>query len=112
MGKYKNRSALSTASVAVDDGNRFVIDIDNAEFFFGGERNNEITVSGTNDAFPSVGFVKAYFNYNKKDEKEVLAQGNKVYGERKSYFLDKNGVENPLNPPAWYSDKKWRVYYN
>ena len=36
MGKYKNRSALSTASVAVDDGNRFVIDIDNAEFFFGG----------------------------------------------------------------------------
>lgn len=68
--------------------------------------------SWTNDAFPSVGFVKAYFNYNKKDEKEVLAQGNKVYGERKSYFLDKNGVENPLNPPAWYSDKKWRVYYN
>ena len=61
--------------------------------------------SWTNDAFPSVGFVKAYFNYNKKDEKEVLAQGNKVYGERKSYFLDKNGVENPLNPPAWYSDK-------
>lgn len=44
MGKYKNRSALSTASVAVDDGNRFVIDIDNAEFFFWGERNNEITV--------------------------------------------------------------------
>lgn len=44
MGKYKNRSALSTASVAVDDGNRFVIDIDNAEFFLGGERNNEITV--------------------------------------------------------------------
>lgn len=43
MGKYKNRSALSTASVAVDDGNRFVIDIDNAEFFWG-ERNNEITV--------------------------------------------------------------------
>lgn len=44
MRKYKNRSALSTASVAVDDGNRFVIDIDNAEFFLRGERNNEITV--------------------------------------------------------------------
>ena len=67
--------------------------------------------SWTNDAFPSVGFVKAYFNYNKKDEKEVLAQGNKVYGERKSYFLDKNGVENPLNPSAWYSDKKWNSKY-
>ena len=35
----------------------------------------------------------------------MLAQGNKVYGERKSYFLDKNGVENPPNPPAWYSDE-------
>lgn len=84
MGKYKNRSALSTASVAVDDDNRFVIDIDNAEFFFWGVNGiMRLLFSGTNDAFPSVGLVKAYFNYNKKDEKEVLAQGNKVYGERK-----------------------------
>ena len=43
MGKYKKRSALSTASVVVDDGNRFVIEISNAELG-GGERNNEITV--------------------------------------------------------------------
>ena len=92
--------------MAVDDDNRFVIDIDNAEFFLGGVNGiMRLLFSWTNDAFPSVGFVKAYFNYNKKDEKEVLAQGNKVYGERKSYFLDKNGVENPLKPPAWYSDK-------
>lgn len=34
-----------------------------------------------------------------------MAQGNKIYGERKSYFLDKNGVENPLNPSAWYSNE-------
>ncbi len=61
MGKYKNRSALSTASVAVDDGNRFVIDIDNAEFFFWGGVNGimRLLFSWTNDAFPSVGFVKA-----------------------------------------------------
>ena len=32
MEKYKKRSALSTASVVVDDGNRFVIEISNAEF--------------------------------------------------------------------------------
>lgn len=61
--------------------------------------------SGANDAFPSVGLVKAYFNYEEKDEKDALAQGNKIYGERKSYFLDKNGVENPLNPSAWYSNE-------
>ena len=35
----------------------------------------------------------------------MLSQGNKLYGERKSYFLDKNGIENPLNPSAWYSDE-------
>ena len=34
-----------------------------------------------------------------------MAQGNKIYGERKSYFLDKNGVENPLNPSDWYSNE-------
>ena len=59
MGKYKNRSALSTASVAVDDGNRFVIDIDNAEFFWGVNGIMRLLFSWTNDAFPSVGFVKA-----------------------------------------------------
>ena len=100
----KNRSALSTASVVVDDGNRFVIEISNAEFF-GVNGIMRLLFSGTNDAFPSVGLVKAYFNYDEKDEKEVLAHGNKIYGERKSYFLDKDGIENPLNPSAWYSNE-------
>ena len=34
-----------------------------------------------------------------------MTNGEKIYGERKSYFLDKNGIENPLNPPAWYSEE-------
>lgn len=100
----KNRSALSTASVVVDDGNRFVIEISNAEFL-GVNGIMRLLFSGTNDAFPSVGLVKAYFSYDEKDEKEVLAHGNKIYGERKSYFLDKDGIENPLNPSAWYSNE-------
>ena len=100
----KDRSALSTASVVVDDDNRFVIEISNAEFL-GVNGIMKLLFSGSNDAFPSVGLVKAYFNYDEKDEKEVLAQGNKIYGERKSYFLDKNGFKNPLNPPAWYGDE-------
>ena len=100
----KNRSALSTASVVVDDGNRFVIEISNAEFL-GVNGIMRLLFSGTNDAFPPVGLVKAYFSYDEKDEKEVLAHGNKIYGERKSYFLDKDGIENPLNPSAWYSNE-------
>ncbi len=100
----KDRSALSTASVVVDDGNRFAIEISNAEFL-GVSGKMVLQFSVSNDAFPNVGLVKAYFSYDEKDEKEVLAQGNKIYGERKSYFLDKNGIENPLNPSAWYSDE-------
>lgn len=100
----KDRSALSAASVVVDDGNRFAVEISNAEFL-GVNGKMGLLFSGSNDAFPSVGLVKAYFTYDEKDEKEILTQGNKIYGERKSYFLDKNGIENPLNPPAWYSDE-------
>ena len=100
----KNRSALSAASVVVDDGNSFAVEISNAEFL-GVNGKMGLLFSGSNDAFPSVGLVKAYFTYDEKDEKEILTQGNKIYGERKSYFLDKNGIENPLNPPAWYSDE-------
>ena len=47
--------------------------------------------------------VKAYFSYDEKDENEILTRGNALYGERQTYFLDKNGIENPLNPSAWYS---------
>ena len=61
--------------------------------------------SGSTASFLAVGFLEAHFNYDEKDEKEMLSQGNKLYGERKSYFLDKNGIENPLNPSAWYSDE-------
>ena len=100
----KDRSALSTANVVVDDGNRFVIEISNAEFL-GVNGIMRLLFSVSNDAFPNVGLVKAYFSYDEKDEKEILTQGNKIYGERKSFFPDKNGIENPLNPPAWYSDE-------
>ena len=100
----KNRSALSTASVVSDDDNKFAIEINNTAFL-GANGKMVLQFSPSSNAFPSVGLVKAYFSYDETDEKEILTQGNKLYGERKSYFLNKNGIENPLDPSAWYSEE-------
>ncbi len=98
----KERGIFSQANVVADDENRFAVKLSNAEFL-GVKGDMVLQFSVSDKAFPFSGFVTAYFAYNEEDEKELLSNGEKIYGERKKYFLDKNGLENPLNPAAWYS---------
>ena len=100
----KMQDIFSQANIVVNDGNRFAVELENVEFL-GVTGKMLLVFSGSTASFLAVGFLEAHFNYDEKDEKEMLSQGNKLYGERKSYFLDKNGIENPLNPSAWYSDE-------
>lgn len=61
--------------------------------------------SNSESSFPATGFVQAYFKYDEAVEKEIIENGEKIYGERKGFFLDEKGIENPLNPPAWYCEE-------
>lgn len=85
-----------------DDGNRFAVELDNVEFL-GASGKMILQFSVSDDSFPIIGLVRAYFSYKEENEKEVIAQGNKMYGERKNYYLDEKGIQNPLSPSAWYS---------
>ena len=100
----KDKELLKEAKVIADDGNRFAVEIEEAEFL-GAKGKMMLQFSVSENSFPSIGFVRACFGYDDKDEKALLEQGKKLYGEREKYFLDENGLENPLNPPAWYSDE-------
>ena len=69
-----------------------------------------LTVAGTSKEngtvkiiFQVVGGTTKLLSYKEENEKEVIAQGNKMYGERKNYYLDEKGIQNPLSPSAWYS---------
>ena len=100
----KDKELLKEAKVIANDGNNFAVKIEEAEFLkVKGEMVLHFSVS--ENSFPNLGLIKVYFGYDDKDEKVLLEQGKKLYGKRKEFFLDKNGIENPLNPSAWYSEE-------
>ena len=100
----KDYPQLASGQVIVDDGNRFAVEIENTEFL-GVTGKTVLLFAASETAFPSSGLIKAFFAYDDADEEKLIAEGEKAYGERKDFFLDKDGIENPLNPPAWYSEE-------
>lgn len=100
----KNNPQLKDVKIVVDDGNRFAVEKKDAEFL--GIKGTMVLLFSPNEkSFPNVGFIKAMFSYDEEDEKNLIKAGEKTFGERKNFFLDENGVENPLNPAAWYCEE-------
>ena len=101
--KVSETAGLS--GTAEERGRGQIAELDNTEFLgVEGTTILEFDVTGISDDETPV-LVNAYFRYNDEDEERLIAEGEKIYGERKDFFLDENGVENPLNPPAWYSEE-------
>lgn len=98
------KDELTGYKIIKEDSNRTIIEIDNYEYL---EINGELMMefSSEEENFPAIGFIQAYFVYNAEDEESLIKNGEKMYGQRKDYFLDKNGIENPLNPSAWYCNE-------
>ena len=90
----KDTSILTSAQTIIDDGNRFAVEIAETEFL-GLKGRMVLEFSESENAFPASGLTNIYFAYEEQQEQSLLEQGEKIYGERKNYFLDKNGVENP-----------------
>ncbi len=102
--ELKDTESMSDAVVVREDDTSFAVRLNSTEFL-GVKGNMVLMFSPSADSYPAKGLVSAYFSYDKNDKEIILANGEKIYGERKSYFLDKNGIQNPLNPPAWYSEE-------
>ena len=100
----KDSSELSGYKIVKDDGNRFIIELSNYEYL-GQTGKLTMLFSNSESSFPATGFIQAYFEYDDAVEKEIIEDGEKIYGERKGFFLDEKGIENPLNPPAWYCEE-------
>lgn len=100
----QKNSDLPEGEVVTDDGNRFVVQIEGAEFL-GVKGTAVMLFSQPESSYPKTGFTQVSFTYDDKDEEKLISEGEKIYGERKNYFLDKDGIENPLNLPSWYSEE-------
>lgn len=52
------------------------------------------------------GLYNVIFAYDDVDEEKLIAEMEKIYGERKSSYSDKNGVENPIGSSGgWVSEE-------
>lgn len=100
----KDKPELSGYVVVADDGNRFAVET--ADFEFLGQKGNlRLLFSVSEEGYPESGFVEAYFGYDTAAKDAIIKAGEKIYGKRQSFFSDENGVENPLDLPAWYSEE-------
>lgn len=94
---------LSDCKIITDDGNRVVVEIDDYEYL-NQKGKLRMLFADSEASFPSTGFIQAYFGYDEAVEKAIVEEGERIYGERKDFFSDEQGVENPLSPSAWYSE--------
>lgn len=86
-----------------ESGNRKIVKSENGEFQ--GVPTGDIgLVFDTNGIGDTAGLVTVMVQYEDKYEKNLLTGLEKLYGERKNTYTDKNGVENPINPAGWVSD--------
>ena len=51
----------------------------------------------------TTGLYNVFLQFDEENKKILLEELTKIYGEAKTTYLDKNGVENPLNPAGWVS---------
>ncbi len=58
----------------------------------------------TNGVGNTAGLVNVIVQFEEENEKTLLARLEELYGERKNTYIDKNGVENPINPAGWVSN--------
>ncbi len=100
----KENPLLASAKEIKDDGNIFSVEIEDTEFL-GINGKTVLMFSVSENSFPLLGLQKAYFLYDNGSEGKLISKGEEIYGERKMFYLDKNGVENPLNVPSWFSEE-------
>ena len=58
-----------------------------------------------NEDSTTYGLYQIVLKYQDEDEQTLITSMERVYGERKSSFNDKNGMENPISPAGWVSSE-------
>jgi len=87
-----------------ENGNRKIIKPENGEYL--GIPTGDIgLVFDTNGVGNTAGLVAVMVQFEEENEKALLTKLEELYGERKTAYKDKNGVENPINPAGWVSDE-------
>ncbi|MBR2476983.1 MAG: hypothetical protein IKB50_02475 [Clostridia bacterium] len=101
-----------------ENGHRQVVWVDGLEYL-GVKSEMAGLVFDVANVTTANGLSSIFFQFSEEDEEVLLSELTELYGERKTAYLDKNGVENPINPAGWVSEdtvesvltEEGRAYY-
>ncbi len=94
---------FQNAEILKENGERKTVKLENGEYL--GTPIGDIgLVFDTNGVGDTAGLVTVMVQYEEEYEKTLLTKLEELYGERKNTYIDKNGVENPINPAGWVSN--------
>lgn len=94
---------FKNADILKENGNRKTVRLENGKYL-------EIPIGDIGLVFDSngvgdtAGLITVMVQYEEEYEKTLLTKLEELYGERKTAYIDKNGVENPINPAGWVSN--------
>ncbi len=84
-----------------ENGHRQVAKIEGLEYL--GIKLNMVGLS-FDVADAANGLNSVFLQFSEENEDVLLNKLIELYGERKDVYVDKNGVENPINPAGWVSN--------
>lgn len=91
-------------NILKENGGRKTVKLQQGEFL-GVPLEDLGLVFSKNKIAETEGLVNVLMPFEEQHQDELLLKLTELYGERKTSYLDKNGVENPINPAGWVSNE-------
>ena len=93
----------NTQYEVTENGHRQVVSVEGLEYLGVKSEMAGLVFDVANETTAN-GLSSIFFQFSEEDEEVLLTKLTELYGERKTAYLDKNGVENPINPAGWISE--------
>lgn len=88
-----------------ETGQNQLVKIENMEYLGVNLDSVVLSFDDINGKSKTKGLHSVFLPFTDEDKEILLANLTNLYGEIKSFYLDKNNVENPINPAGWVSSK-------
>lgn len=100
----KNENLQNVKYEVTENGQRQLVKIEGLEYL--GVKLDMVGLAfDIGELTETNGLHSVFLQFAEENEKILLTKLTQLYGERKSTYTDKNGVENPINPGGWVSSE-------
>ncbi len=98
----KNENLQNVKYEVTENGQRQTVTLEGLEYL--GIKLDKVGLAFDTDEMTETNRLHmVVLQFAEENEEVLLTKLTELYGERKSTYIDKNGVENPINPAGWVS---------